>query len=215
MTNADAVSKSVPPKDSRVENRDQRKAFRAYMNLFENSDKDIRLEAGPHCILMLHGLGSGPLELAQLAKDAHLEGFSVWVPSIDGYCFGRDLKKWSLWQEQIQEMYWAASEQYETVSVVGLSMGATLAMLLAQHEHPTANVFLASALAYDGWAMPWYRFLFPLAPWIPFSSRYRYAEREPFGVKNEQTRAMVKRMLDLNQISEIGAAGLDLAVARS
>jgi carboxylesterase len=180
------------------------------MNLLESSDQDVRLEGGPHCILMLHGLGAGPLELIRLANDAHREGFSVIVPSIDGYCFGVPSKKWKHWQTQVQEWYWAARDNYETVSVLGVSMGATLSMLLAEHERPTACVYLSSALGYDGWAVPWYRFLLRWAPWIPFSGRYTYRESEPYGVKNEQTRAMVKRMLDSNRLSEVGAPTLSL-----
>jgi carboxylesterase len=180
------------------------------MNLLENSTQDVRLEAGPHCILMLHGLGAGPLELIRLAQEAHREQFSVWVPSIEGYCFGGELQAWEHWQSQVLAHYWAAREHFETVSVVGVSMGATLSMLLAQHEEPTACVFLASALGYDGWAMPWYRFLLKYARWIPFSDGYKYHEQEPYGVKNEQTRAMVKRMLSLNRLSEVGAPTLSL-----
>lgn len=181
------------------------------MNLIEKSAEDIRLQAGPHCILMLHGLGAGPLEMIRLAQEAHREGFSVWVPSVDGYCFGTEVQNWQHWKTQVQSHYWAARETYETVSLVGVSMGATLAMLLAESESPDACVFLATALGYDGWAVPWYRFLLKWSAWIPWSNRYTYRESEPFGVKNEQTRAMVKRMLELNQLSEVGAASLSLA----
>jgi carboxylesterase len=180
------------------------------MKLLENSSQDVRLEGGPHAILMLHGLGAGPLELIRLANEAHREGFSVMVPSIDGYCYGGDLKNWQHWQAQVQSHYWSAREAHETVSVVGVSMGATLAMLLAQHEEPTASVYLSTALGYDGWAVPWYGFLLSWAAWIPFSGRYVYRESEPFGVKNEQTRAMVRRLLETDHLSEVGAPSLSL-----
>ncbi|MEY2621945.1 MAG: hypothetical protein RIT26_1765 [Pseudomonadota bacterium] len=163
---------------------------------------------------MLHGLGSGPLELIRLAQEAHREGFSVFIPSIDGYCFGSELKTWAEWKAQIQSCYWSARECCETVSVVGLSMGATLAMLLAESERPDACVFLASALAYDGWAIPWYRGLLRWAHFIPFNHRWMYRESEPFGVKNEQTRAMVKRALELNRLSEVGGPTLSLGQLR-
>ena len=180
------------------------------MNLLENSAQDVRLEGGPHCILMLHGLGAGPLELIRLAQEARSDGFSVWIPSVDGYCFGSQLKDWTDWKLAAQSCYWQARETYQSVSVVGVSMGATLGMLLAQHEQPDACVFLSTALGYDGWAVPWYRFLLKWTPLIPFSSRYTYRETEPFGVKNEQTRSMVKRMLETNSMSEVGAASLSL-----
>lgn len=184
------------------------------MNWLKNSAKDIHLDGGTHCLLMLHGLGSGPLELIRLAQEARSDGFTVLIPSIDGYCFGSELKTWPEWMAQVQSCYWSARERHETVSVVGLSMGATLAMCLAENERPDACVFLASALAYDGWAIPWYRGLLRWAHWIPFHHRYVYRESEPFGVKNVLTRAMVKRALELNHLSVVGGPTLSLGQLR-
>jgi carboxylesterase len=102
-------------------------------------------------------------------------------------------------------------KRYETVSVVGVSMGATLGLMLAQREPLTALVVLSAALSYDGWAIPWYQFLMDWTQWIPFSDIYQYKERDPFGIKNDETRAMVKRMMKLDHISESGAETLTLA----
>lgn len=160
---------------------------------------------------MLHGLGSGPLELQRLAKEAHQEGFSVLIPSIDGYCYGTEPQAWPCWLEQVQQRYWDCKKTYETVSVVGVSMGATLALLLGEHESPAAMVLLSSALGYDGWAIPWYHFALGLANWIPWANRYQYRERDPFGIKNEETRTVVRRMMSTHHISESGAETLPFA----
>ena len=154
---------------------------------------------------MLHGLGASPLELSRLAKDLHLAGFSVFVPNIPHYAFGTECGDWEDWLQHAQQYLWDLRLQYTTVSVVGLSMGATLAMALAQREHITSMVLLSTALAYDGWAIPWYSFLLNFASWLPFANRYRYAEAEPFGVKNPEMRAMIKRAMQTNHISESGA----------
>ena len=69
---------------------------------------------------------------------------------------------------------------------------------------------LSAALGYDGWAIPWYHGLISLAQCIPFSSRYEYVEREPYGLKNTETRAMIKRMLKSQHVSEVGAETLAL-----
>jgi carboxylesterase len=167
--------------------------------------EDINLVAGEHCILMLHGLCSSPLELARLAKDLHAEGFSVVVPNIPDYCFGMPCGVWPQWLEHVEKVLWDLQKKYTTVSVVGLSMGATLAMVLAQREQVSGLVLLSTALAYDGWVMPWYRFLLNFSKWIPFAGRYRYAETEPYGVKNPEMRAMIKRALAKDRISEMGA----------
>jgi carboxylesterase len=170
--------------------------------------EDINLVAGDHCVLMLHGLGASPLELTRLAKDLHSEGLSVFVPNIPNYSFGSECGTWVQWIEHVQDVLWALQKKYKTVSVVGLSMGATLAMVIAQREQVTGLVLLSTALAYDGWAIPWYSFLLNFSKWVPFASRYRYAEAEPFGVKNPEMRAMIKRALAKDHISEVGADAL-------
>ncbi len=160
---------------------------------------------------MLHGLRSSPLELSRLAKDVHSQGFSVCAPSIPKYCFGTECGEWSEWLAHVQIVLWDLQKKYTTVSVVGLSMGATLAMVLAQREQVNGLVLLSTAMAYDGWAMPWYNFMLSFSKWVPFASRYRYAEAEPYGVKNPEMRAMIKRALAKDQISEMGADVLSFA----
>ena len=174
------------------------------------SDQDLWYDAGPHAVLMLHGLGASPLELSRLAQEAHTEGFSVFAPLIEGYGFGTTPQPWWAWRDQVLGHYRACQTRYQTVSVLGVSMGATLAMLLAEHTTPTAVVALSAALGYDGWAIPWVHRLIGIARWIPFSNRYRYVEREPFGLKNIETRAMIQRMLKSQHISEVGAETLNL-----
>lgn len=156
-------------------------------------------------MLMLHGLGASPLEFSRLAKDLNVAGFSVFVPSIPNYSFGTECGDWQDWVQHAEQYLWDLRPQYTTVSVVGLSMGATLSMALAQRESITSMVLLSTALAYDGWAIPWYSFLLNFASWLPFASRYRYAEAEPYGIKNPEMRAMVKRALQKDHISESGA----------
>jgi len=160
-----------------------------------NKSNGIALEAGDQSVLMLHGLGASSLELTRLAKDFHEQGFSVRAPDIQGYCFGTPQESWQSWIDQAQAHFWEMRKQYETVSVVGVSMGATIGMMLAARETFTSLVVLSAALSYDGWAIPWYQFLINWTAWIPFSSRYEYKEREPFGIKNDETRAMIKRMM--------------------
>jgi carboxylesterase len=140
-----------------------------------------------------------------MAKELHQQGLSVYAPDIHGYCFGTPGEPWNDWVAQTQQHLWDLRQYYQSVSVVGVSMGATLAMALAQRESVDALVLLSTALSYDGWAMPWYRFLLNWAPWLPFASRYTYIEDEPYGVKNEEMRALVKRAMKSNHISESGS----------
>jgi len=159
---------------------------------------------------MLHGLGANSTELALLAKELHGQGFTVVVPNISGYCYGSSIAGWSDWLATVQAHHWELQKSYTTVSVVGLSMGATLALALAQREALTSGVFLSAALAYDGWAMPWYQFLTKFANWIPFSGLYKFHEVEPYGVKNEEIRAMIKRAMQKYHLSESGVDELSI-----
>ena len=157
---------------------------------------------------MLHGLGANSIELADLAKHLYGEGFSVHLPHIENYSFGSPPGTVEQWLEHVLEHYWKMKSSYETVSVVGLSMGATLALRLASIETPTSVVALSSCLAYDGWAIPFYSFLLRLAPYIPYLQKYRFAESEPYGIKNEAMRSRVKKALKADHIAASGADSL-------
>lgn len=154
---------------------------------------------------MLHGLGASSIELARLAKDFHQQGFSVFAPDIEGYCYGTPAQPWASWVAQAQQHLHAMRQQYRSVSVLGLSMGATLALALAQREKVQSLALLSTALSYDGWAMPWYKFLLDWSSWLPFANRYQFVEDEPYGIKNEEMRAMVKRAMKSEHISESGS----------
>lgn len=169
---------------------------------------DLRLDAGPHGILMLHGLGANSLELAGLARFLHQNNFTVYVPHLQGYSFGTETTAWQDWVKEAQKHYWDLKARCETVSVVGLSMGATLSLMLASLEQPTCIVLLSACLAYNGWAIPFYSFLLRVAPYAPFLQKYRFAEAEPYGIKNEEMRARVKRSLEHDHIAESGADAL-------
>jgi carboxylesterase len=90
-------------------------------------------------------------------------------------------------------------------------MGATLAAALA-HERPAARalVLLSITLSYDGWAIPWYRFLLDYVYYTPLRSRYRYREHEPYGLRNEALRAKIARAMSKNGLSEVGPASIGM-----
>jgi carboxylesterase len=173
-----------------------------------NTVDNLKLEAGPHGVLMLHGLGANSLELSGLARYLHQSGFTVHVPQIEGYTFKTQTQSSEKWLHEAQQCFWALKAQCETVSVVGLSMGATLSLMLASIEQPTCVVALSACLAYNGWAIPFYSFLLRLAPHFAFLQKYRFAEAEPYGIKNEEMRARVKRALAQDHIAESGADAL-------
>jgi carboxylesterase len=102
--------------------------------------------------------------------------------------------------------------QYRTVSVGGLCIGAVLALSAAAEsgEDISGLSLLSTTLYYNGWSIPWYRFMLPLGYYTPFRYIYAYKEREPFGLKNQQLRRWVAREMAHKASSIAGASRLTL-----
>lgn len=166
--------------------------------------------AGPgsaHAVLLLHGLSSSPLELRFLARYLTDEGFDVFTPELNGYSAGTAHQPMERWIDAAAAEFDALCARYRHVSIAGLSMGATLAAALA-HERPAARalLLLSVTLSYDGWAIPWYRFVLDYVYYTPLRSRYRYREHEPYGLRNEALRQKIARAMAKDGLSEVGPA---------
>ncbi len=168
------------------------------------------MHAGEHMVMLIHGMGANTLEVERLGQHLHGSGLSVFAPNIEGFCHGTSPSKWENWQEQAVMHVHRLKQDYATVSLAGVSMGATLALAVAEQEELDTLVLLAAALAYDGWAMPWYRFLLKMLPIVPFKNRYSYRESEPFGIKNPEMRAIIKKSLRADRVSEVGGESISL-----
>ncbi|KQR78616.1 carboxylesterase [Burkholderia sp. Leaf177] len=173
--------------------------------------KPLSLEGGDHSVLLLHGLSSSPLEMRFLARALHREGFTVAAPVLSGYSAGTIEQRMEAWVAAAVEEFDALSRRYAHVSVCGLSIGAALALALAVKRPSAQSVILLSVtLDYDGWAIPWYRFLLGWAYFTPLRSRWRYREQAPFGLRNEALRSKVARAMLKGDLSEVGPATISL-----
>lgn len=174
-------------------------------------DQSLFHGEGEHAVLLLHGLSSTPLELRYLARTLGREGFAASAPVIPGYSQGSAEAPYEDWIRGALAAFDDLSARYARVSVCGLSMGATLALAVAS-ERPAAQalVLLSTTLSYDGWAIPWYRFLLNWAYFTPLRHHWRYREAEPFGLKNEALRAKVARAMQKDAVSEVGPATISL-----
>lgn len=175
------------------------------------------LKGGEHAVLLLHGLQSSPAELQPLAKRLHQAGYTVHVPHIRGYGFmhgdtPRSVTHWQDWHAKALAEFRALQREHSTVAVGGLCIGATLSLSIASElgDEVSALVLLASTLWYDGWSIPWYRFLRYAGYYTPFRYLYSYREREPFGLKNEQLRKWIAREMSHKDSSIVGASKLNL-----
>lgn len=177
----------------------------------------VTLPGGEHAVLLLHGLQSSPAELLPLAKRLQKAGYTVHMPHIEGYGFmhgdtPRSVTHWQDWHAKALEEFRILKQQYKTVSVGGLCIGGTLSLSIAAElgDEVSALTLLSTTLWYDGWAMPWYRFLRYLGYIWPLRYIYTYPEREPFGLKNEQLRRWIAREMAHKDASMIGASRLNL-----
>ena len=177
-------------------------------------DRSFHLQGNEHAVLLIHGLASSPLEVRYLATALNRSGFTVSVPALPLYGFvpeGESCGTWEEWLEEIRTRYLDLESKFETVCVGGLSMGATLSLALAaQQSSITAVALLSLTLAYDGWAVPWYRALFKAAYYTPLRNIYRFHESEPYGLKNVQLRKKVAQAMSTTAFSDIGPSTLSM-----
>ncbi|QQC67936.1 alpha/beta hydrolase [Paraburkholderia ginsengisoli] len=171
----------------------------------------IAYEAGEHAVLLLHGLSSSPLELRFLARALYREHFTVVAPVLDGYSAGMQEQRMEAWLASAVREFDALKAKYASVSICGLSIGAALSAALAA-ERPAAQalILLSVTLDYDGWAIPWYRFLLGWAYFTPLRHRWRYREDEPYGLRNEALRAKIARAMQKHDFSEVGPSTISL-----
>ncbi len=176
-----------------------------------NSIKSIFHEAGRHAVLLLHGLSSSPHEMRFLSRALYREGFTVSAPNLDGYSAGSQEQRMEVWLASALQEFDALQSKYARVSICGLSIGATLSTALAA-ERPAARslILLSVTLDYDGWAIPWYRFLLGWAYYTPLRHRWRYREGEPYGLKNRALRVKIARAMQKDGVSEVGPSTISL-----
>ena len=177
------------------------------------ADKSIRIAGGRLGILLIHGLGGTPTEMLYVARGLARDGHTVHVPQLDGHCGSlEDLKatSWQHWYATVEAEHRRLREVCDTVVVGGLSMGAVLAVHhAAQHPKDVSGMVLyAPCFWLDGWSMPWYASLLSLFTQRWFADLFAFAEREPWGIKELRTRAMVKQAIDSGDSSQAGIAAL-------
>lgn len=172
---------------------------------------------GEHAALLIHGLSGSPLEMQYVAGRLRKAGFSVHVPHLAGYGFAdrgkrTDVGRWQDWYRELANEFEELSRAHRTVSVCGLCIGAVLALKLAADTGARISglSLLATTLYYDGWSIPWYRFMLTLGYYLPFGHGYAYQERYPYGVKNEQLRRWIAREMREKSTSIAGASKLSL-----
>jgi carboxylesterase len=156
-------------------------------------------------VVLLPGLNGSRLELGLLPKYIEQSGFEVAIPTITGYEHGEPASTVEAWLEQAHSFLDSKSSHYKGIHLVGLSMGATLALSIAQTRTDIRSISLLSpVLKYDGWSVPWYEPLLHFFYFLGFRD-WKYSEREPFGLKNKDLRRRIKERFQTAKVSEVGS----------
>lgn len=149
-------------------------------------------------VLLIHGLGGTQYDLGPLQKRLKNAGFVVHSLTLPGHgTRPEDLVQVQAedWLEAVRRKYREVLGQHEVLHVVGMCMGALLAVELVKCEQHVRGklVALAPPLFIDGWATPWYREVRRLLYHVPgVAARMKIVEEAPYGIKNEQLRAIIK-----------------------
>lgn len=169
-------------------------------------------EMSKHAVLLLHGLCGTPVELGAIPKALTQNGYAVSSLEIPGYSANLVTPgvsaNWEDWCDAVDTEIVRLKEIHETVSLCGLSMGATLALATATRRHDILSIIaLSPVLRYDGWSIRWYFSLMEI-PYLLGFKNWAYQEREPFGLRNTEMRRRVAKKLEKDGLSEVGAAAI-------
>jgi carboxylesterase len=154
---------------------------------------------GQPAVLLVHGLGGTQYDLGSMHKRLKNAGFVTHSLTLPGHgTRPEDLARVRAedWVDAVMTRYAEVEREHQELHLMGMCMGALLAAETAKrtgHGRKGKLVLLAPPIFIDGWATPWYRGMRKLLYQVPgLPARMRVEEEDPFGIKNEQLRAIVK-----------------------
>jgi carboxylesterase len=161
-----------------------------------------------HAVVLLPGLCGSELEMGVIPRLLRQSNHSYAIPRIPGYSAHTGITNPLEWIDTVELFVEDLQKTHKTVSLVGLSMGATLALAVAARTQTIQSLCLLSpVLLFDGWSVPWYYPLLALICRIGIRN-WHYKESEPYGVKNKELRRHIRKAVLANTVSELGAAHL-------
>lgn len=149
----------------------------------------------------MHGLGGSPAELQPLTVELRAAGYAVSAPLIHGPGGGTDLDsetRWTDWVDTAKEHFDELAKTCDTVHVCGFCGGALLAPLvaIARREKAGDLILISPTFNPDGWAVPRTFQLFKLVKHRWFARLFTFNDREPYGIKDERVRTIVRQTLE-------------------
>lgn len=168
-------------------------------------------------VLLIHGMTGTPQEMRFIGQFLHRRGYTVSCPRLANHGEPIEILQRTRWQDcydtaRVEFRRLTAMNPTGPVFTSGLSMGALLALLLAE-EFPSrvAGVScLSPTLFYDGWNMPRSRWLLPLADATFLKHVFYFKEEAPYGLKHKLLRERIHHYYsraDLDNLDQVGEYG--------
>lgn len=168
----------------------------------KNSEKmktawgSIYVPGGRNGVLLVHSLGGSPLELKFVATALGQAGYTVYCPMLPGLAGGTDvsgLSSWRDWYAALEEAHDQISQDCDQILVGGVSAGSMLALRLAalRPEKVQGLMLFSPTIWPNGWAIPWYFYLFRLIQTRWFARLFQFRARMPHGIKDERLRNFI------------------------
>jgi carboxylesterase len=173
------------------------------------ADHTIYLQGGPVGIVLVHGLGGTPVEMKALARGLHAVGHTVLCCQLAGHCGTEEdilQTHWQDWRDSVVTAIDILKAECNEVFVGGISMGALLALQGARvrSEAISGVLLYGPTLWYDGWSVPKYEFILRWLINTPMGRAYRFVEREPYGLKDERLRELIRTAMESGASADAG-----------
>ena len=144
-----------------------------------------------------------------VARGLHAAGHTVLCCQLAGHCGTEDdilQTGWSDWRDSVVAAIDRLKAQCDDVFVGGISMGALLALhgARARPESVAGTLLYGPTLWYDGWSVPKYGFLLRWLINTPMGRAYRFVEREPYGLKDERLRELIRTAMESGASADAG-----------
>jgi len=124
-------------------------------------------------VLISHGFSGSPRSVKPWGKNLAERGYTVSVPRLPGHGTSwQEMNKtrWEDWYGQIEREYAKLREKCSDVFVMGLSMGGSLAIRLAEEQSDVAGLVIVNPAVHserpDRFLLPYIRHVVPAFPGI-------------------------------------------------
>lgn len=156
------------------------------------------LDGGRVGFLLIHGIGGSPAQLKFLADGLYRAGHTVVCPLMSGHASTPaefELSRWTEWFVSADLALERMQRDCDVIIVGGVSTGAIVALRLAatRKELIKGCAVYAPMFWPNGWAIPRAFRLFKLVRQKWLANLFTFADKAPYGIKDERLR---KIMLD-------------------